>query len=353
MAGLAEQIIEETVDVGARQATMEGARGTKSVLVFGRAVPVQLYSTVTGAKKVADFETAGPNGGKLRRQDKAVAAEEPPENAGPTPIVEDAPEPEPEAPEPEDTDSREQAFADAEERAMAGMRSEPGEYRSVLVEEGTGIEVEAADVRRGVRLADGTFVDCTERLAAIEEHTRIERMEVIGTVDATRLPTARVKASHYVTANGEDAPETLRLLFEAIRATRRMAVVKWTQKTRQKEGVIVARPSMGGALVLLELAWAEDFRAPGPRQLAHMQAEVTRSEVDAARDLMNALADSPELLNELRDDAIELREELKRAALDGKVDSVVTPPSVASANRSLVDALAASVEQAHAARARA
>lgn len=204
----------------------------------------------------------------------------------------------------------------------------PGEYGSELVEDGTGVVVPPQDVRRGVRLEDGRFIDCTEQLAAIDEQTRLEQMEVLGFVDITRVPRARVKGAKYIGAADEQAPVALRLLFEALQVKRRGAVVKLTKTSRQTLGVI---GWLRGCLVLYELVFAEDFREPPARASRIQKVSVS----DAMVDRMVALIDSRPLRDDafdaLRDDAIGLREELKGKALAGEVARVVDPRPAAEA----------------------
>lgn len=196
-----------------------------------------------------------------------------------------------------------------------------GEYGRELVEEGSGVVVKPEDVRRGVRLEDGSFVDCTEQLAKIDEDTQLEGMEVVSFVDATQIHRLRVKASHYIGAVDGSSPKPLRLFYEAMRQTRRAAVVKVTKRSRQSLGALSV---YGGVLVLYELIFASDVRDVPPRARVIQKAQVTEREVEMAVALVEAMSGTIDTLDALSDDAISRRAELKAQALAG---GVVAPVS--------------------------
>lgn len=289
-------------------------------------VAVGLFPARAKSGALAEFDTAGPSGGVLQAQ--AVAR--------PTPVSEEVDVPE----QPVHSDPLSDApLASPERDALAAelddgppvellAASSPqvdGEYGRELVEEGTGEVVLPQNVRRGVRLEDGRFIDCTDELAKIAEQTRLDRMEVVSFVDVTRVPRARTVGAYYVGVADEKAAKPLRLIFEALRSTRRAAVVKLTKRTRQSLGVVVASNK---TLMLMELVWAEDHREPPARALAIQKAHVSDREVAQACKLVNAMSDSMESLNELRDDALALREELRAKALRGEVAEVIVPKAV-------------------------
>lgn len=301
-------------------------------------VPVGLFTTKQDPKSVAKFATAGPNGGVLAYETRAVAApvgegdgpdvpvQSDPLAVGDVVAADPGPEARDEAPEPEVTQA-----------AVV-----PGEYKQVLVEAGTGEVVEKEKVRRGIRREDGSFIDLTDQVEAIDERTKLERMDVVGFIDSTRVTRSRVLGSYFVGA-GDDpqAPRALRLIAEGLKKTRRAGVVKWTKASRQTLGVLV---SEGGTLRLLELAWAEDLREAPAKAAVIAKAVVTESEVDAVCELIEAMSDTTETLDNLRDDAIALREELIARAEAGEMDvRVVEPVAEAESAPDLEAALTASI----------
>lgn len=309
---------------------------------------VGLYGTNAKPGGLPGFENAGPSGGKLKTELKGA----------PAPVREtrdEAPEVEPGTSDPLATaEPSGSPLQDAARRSRdaAGVASPAGlgeagavvdgEYRRVLVEEGTGEEVPPDAVRKGVRLDDGRFIDCTDQLAAIEARTKLDRIDIVAFIDSTRIRRQRVIGARYV--GGRDAKQMakLKLLLKAMSSRRRVAVVKYTLRARQYLGVIEADAS-NGVLVLLDLVWTEDWReAPAKARLDAV--EVPEAQVEKMTALVDALADSPAVVDDLRDDAIALREELLRRAVAGEMDvSVVEPLPADPAEDDLEDALAASL----------
>lgn len=302
---------------------------------------VGLYKTTGDPKGVAKFETASPEGGILRTEKRAVetAPADTPQGVSPLAV----------AVEPKtDEDRAEPIPSDVAERqtkAYEELTTAPGEYRNVLIEEGTGEVVEPEEVRKGLRDADGNFTDLTDYLASIEQRTQLEQMEVVKFIDVGQVPRDRVMASYYIGSADVGAPRVLRLLSEAMQRKRRVALVKWTKSTRQAFGVVV-RDGRRNVLTLLQLAWAENVREPNAKCNALQQAEVSEQEVDAACSLIEAMQDTWEAADELRDNAIVMREELIEAVEDGTLKTFKLPPAKPEAGEDvdLADAMARSVE---------
>lgn len=295
-----------------------------TTLVLGKLeIPISLFSTQDKPEKLAEFTTAGPNGGRLTV--KPIAA--------PVPVAEDAMVPVDVPVQHSDPLGVEQGYATFDTNLMALNKGDvvgiavdgtsvAGEYRRELVEEGTGQVVTPEQVRRGVRLEDDRFIDCTDQLAEIERQTRIERAEIVAFVDVSKVPRARVKATQYVGTDDPNAPRALRLLYEAMKQRRRVAVLKLTKRSRQTLGVI---GWLGGSLVFYELVWSEDFRPAPLRATVIQKAVVTSDEVAQAMQLIDAMSGTVDAVDELRDDAIMLRERLMAQALEGLIPNVIEP----------------------------
>lgn len=323
----------ETTHTAPAMAPASSKAATRTTLVVaGIKAEVGLFTTEAKPSALADFDRAGPHGGKLVMETKAVEVKEDELSAGDEavrmdPLAED-PGPIDEAPI---------------EEPPAPKAVTEGEYRNVLVEEGTGEEVAPEQVRRGVRLDDGRFIDLTEQIDAIQERTKLDRMEVVSFFDIGQIQRERISGSYYIAAADKTAPHTLRALYEGMRKRRRAAIVKLTKRSRQSLGVIVAS-SKRKSLILHELIWQEDFRAAPEKALAIQQAIVSEREVAATCKLIDAMADTREALDELRDDAIALREELRARAEAGEMDvRVVEPVAVEAAEDDLEAALEASL----------
>jgi non-homologous end joining protein Ku len=315
-------------------------------------VPVGLFSTVASPSKLAQFDTAGPNGGvlKARAIARPVPVEETAVDVPDVPVASDplADDPGPEDPGPEETfeervraalGDRDPESSPLFDKTHAPLQQVDGQYGRELVEEGSGLVVLPQNVRKGVRLEDGRFIDCTTQLEVIDDTTKLERMEVLYFIDGTHVPRVRVKGAYYVGAADEKAPRALRIIFEALKATRRMAVVKLTKKSRQTLGVI---GNAGGVLVLLELVWSEDFREPPARATRIQKEQVTEQEVAMFSQLIEAMSAPPSVVDDLRDDAIALREELRVKAEAGEVAQIIMPAPATEAE-SLMASLEASL----------
>lgn len=312
-------------------------------------VPVGLFGTNSKPGKAVGFATAGPNGGVLKYEQRGVIAEEQTEEQPDQPVQTSDPlaaDPGPEGPSLEDTVERAERIATTGRKLMD--RTEPegalvdGEFRQVLVEQGTGEVVEPEDVRRGVRLDDGSFVDCTEQLDAIVERTKLDRIEVVKCIDATQIRAERTVGAYYVGAQETEGLPYLRLFFEALKRRREVAVVKYTTRSRQQLGVIGAS-AKGQALVLRNLVWAEDWRdVPAKAQVG--KVAVNETHVDAMEAILEAMHGHVDDLDELRDDALALREELRARAEHGEMAEVVEPRPDEPGDDDLEAALEASLE---------
>lgn len=334
---------------------------TVTTLAIGKVeVGVGLFTAhADPKKKLVEFDTAGPNGGVLKMRSVArpapveEAVERPAEPVVGDPLGDDlfadappshtlaaaAPGPTPlEAVPVVDEPAMAAAGLTGEQFAASGVaaedtpgwpgaRPEPqflaapdGQYGTELVEEGTGEIVLRENVRRGVRLEDGSFVDCTHELERIDTVTKLEKMTVVGFVDSTAIARYRVSKAYWLGAMDERAPYALRVILEGLKRRRRVGLAKVTKRSRQSLGVIAAR---GDCLMFLELVWAEDLREAPAKAKAVARAKVSEQSVERMAALVDAMALTPAAVDELRDDAIALREDLHARALRGEVEAQV------------------------------
>jgi DNA end-binding protein Ku len=294
---------------------------TTKLKLMGIEAPVSLYKA-SGEKKREDLETAGPNGGALRAE-KVAAEDEAPAERKDTPL--------PPVPE-------------------AAPASAPGRYAQALIEEGSGEVVGPDDVRKGIRLEDGTFVDLTAHLERAAEETALQALEVITFIRREQVPRDRIRQSYYVAAgDGEGFPPAplLRALMEAMKAAGRVGVVRWTKAQKgQTLGVLVVHAS--GALEVLELEWAENMRLPNARCLSHLHAEVSVAQVDRTVELITAMSGGRSDLDDLQDARAQIEERVIADARAGKLEGVETveAPAPDEGMEDLEKVLAASVEEA-------
>ncbi|MCA1571671.1 MAG: hypothetical protein LC798_15425 [Chloroflexi bacterium] len=183
-------------------------------------------------------------------------------------------------------------------------------------------------VQQGIHLADGTWLDLTDRLAEVDRLTKVDGLEVVATIASNAVPRQRVRDAHYVAGSDPATYKVLALLWDALRAEGAAAVVRWTKRTAQALGIVVARG--GGAipahLVLLELEWAQNMRPVPERASGPVHAVTTADERDAAAELVMAFYRPVSALDELADTRLAKRAELLALARDGKLDAYDPPP---------------------------
>lgn len=291
--------------------------------------PIKLYKTSGDEGKSLSFVTAGPNGKPLRMEKKPVEAA--PEDteaetdafglsegdgvddtvvpaAEPPPAVTEDPGPEPGS-----------SSASASVPPAGAGDSAPGTFRNVMIEEETGVEVAPEDVRRGIRRADGEFVDLTDALERVDEDSKEERLQVLDFIRRERVPRERVVGSYYLAAGATGyAPRVLRILYEAMRKTERVAIVRWTKGKGQTLGLLV--PHSSGALVVLEVIFAEAARKPNSACLAHMKASVSASHIERAVELIDSMKSPPSALDGYANRRVQLQRELVEKAEAGEFD---------------------------------
>lgn len=208
-------------------------------------------------------------------------------------------------------------------------------------------------VEHGVTLDDGTWIDLTDQLALIDERTRIEGMEVVATITGHAVPRTWIRDSHWVTlagGAGQRDAKVLALLWFALRETDEAAVVRWTKRTNQSLGIIVATgmrsvpESM--ALCVLEVEWPQNRRKPGPRSTTPISAETSDRERAAAIELVRSLHEPPGVLVALRDERAGARADLLSAAREGRAGEVKLPPAPSPVRpvEDVADALLAGAE---------
>jgi non-homologous end joining protein Ku len=279
---------------------MAAPRGTKTTLAFGLVkCPIALYGTTGKPEDAPKWDTAGPNHGFLKTAAELMVEDS---DAGDSPL----------AIEPSEPDAELAA-------APSGLFEMNGDER---------VPVERADVRRGLRREDGTFIDLTENIADIEARTKLEEMRVVEFIRTEELRRDRIRNSYFVASDAPGTAKVLRLLCEVMQAKKRIGIVKWTKRSRQSLGAIVPYPD-GKTIEVLELSWPEDVREPPEKVLWPAQVEVSADELGVANELVAVMsgrrADS---LDVQRDDARGMYRELLARAEAGEMFTMPeAPPS--------------------------
>lgn len=328
-------------------------RATNTVLAFGKVkTAVSLYKTTGAETEAAEWDTAGPNGGKLRYVDRAA------EKQDPTADVQTVEDPLAGDSGPIESEAREVASRASEraERATqiaetaAKVERPEGELRRILVEEGdeTETEVTREAIRRGVR-RDGKFIDLTTQLDAIAEQSKLEEARIVSFIDVGQVDRARILGSYDIGANEPGAASVLHTLYIGLRNSRRVGVVKFTKRSVQSLGIVTAHPRRK-TLVLIEVEWANRVRVPHEKAAAVTNAEVDPDAVKGVEALIELMEGPRVELDKLRDDRETQTAALLEAVEAGKVETFKAPePPKPEPRKTMAELLAESIAAADAA----
>lgn len=187
-------------------------------------------------------------------------------------------------------------------------------------------ETEVAKPRKGLRREDGTFIDFTDEIDAIAEHTKLEEMRVADFIRTEEVRRGRVLGSYYLAPDGPGAAKVIRLLHEAMRETKRVAVVKFTKRSKQSLAVLIPLAE-SKSLEVIEMAWAEDLREVPVKCESCAAIPVSEEEINLAVDLVNAMSSTrADALDTLTDDARQMRRDLIAKAEAGETFTVAARP---------------------------
>jgi non-homologous end joining protein Ku len=218
---------------------------------------------------------------------------------------------------------------------VAADGDSPGYWQYALSEDGTAVNAydenpvpemaiyaRSPQPRKGIRKADGVFVDLTDEIEEVAERSTLEEMRVVSFIDVRHVPRERIIGSYYLA--GDDLqgllPPTrlLAVLMRAMRASSKVAVVRFSKRVGQTLGVLT--PQRNGALLLLELAYSAQERSPNPRCLAHAKVEPREGEVEGALELIESMAGKRDSLDGIRDARLVMEDELIARAEAGELD---------------------------------
>jgi non-homologous end joining protein Ku len=201
--------------------------------------------------------------------------------------------------------------------------------------------------RKGILDAAGAFVDLTEEIDAIADRTKLESMRIASFVRTEEIRRERIIGSYFLAPDGPGATHIVAMLARAMQAEKRVAVVRWTKRSRQALGVLIADPQTGG-LKVIELAWAEDCRqAPVRAEIpAAAIMDVSDEEVALARDLVQAMASTrADALDTLVDEARGMIRELRERAEAGEKFSLPALAAEAPGGAEVIELLRSSTSE--------
>jgi hypothetical protein len=156
------------------------------------------------------------------------------------------------------------------------------------------------------------WVDLTAELAEVDDAFRLDGIRIESTAPESTLEASRVRGASYVVPRTPESRVFLGHLWDGLRTSNSIAVVRFSKRTNEYLGVLRARGSGTKAFVeLLEVEWFENAVPLPPT------AELSPPIGSAATAAMAALRD-PGVLGRLRDERNARRAELLQAAREGR-----------------------------------
>lgn len=211
----------------------------------------------------------------------------------------------------------------------------------------TGEPVEAADIVKGFRDADGTFYPIpAEAIANIDAATKLDSFEVDFFVPLEDIPLARATDSYYLMPTKGSSPKALRLLLDALKP-----IPKGPDKRGAMAGVFKLMPRslqhlavvypMGDGLFVSTLAWAADFRQADEAMGSLAGVDSDKRHLEAARALVANYTEPVDAIDSLSDEVRERRAELIAKAAAGRP---IEAAPVSAAPKKAADDLMAALE---------
>lgn len=220
--------------------------------------------------------------------------------------------------------------------------SEYRAIRQVEVDAVTNEPIDTSDIAYGWRDGDGTFLALDRaELDRAREDAKLDHIAIDCFVPAAKLDPTLVRGAYYLMPQRRfpQVTKAMKMLAEAMRLEKRVAVAKLCLRDRQARCVIAPR---GDTLMLYTMAWAEQLVEPDADVLAHATEKVTKAELTMARELVRATAADGESFDEMRDDMIVAVEKLSETGVRAAVATGATTAQVTKA-ADLLEALEASL----------
>jgi hypothetical protein len=214
----------------------------------------------------------------------------------------------------------------------AGTEPEPDEPEGEQPEpeqpEGDEPEPDAAEDTgpvyvQGVKVGDRLLEIPASELEWAKASTKLERVEVLESIDYRRVPTDRLVGSFWVQPDpGFEKP--LATLMKAMIDSHRALVVKFALKSRQRLGIIRPRATPSGfALLANVVTFQAEWRAPDERVLApgELLGVVDPRAVQHARTILDDLKGTGrDIFDSTTDDYVDELDKLVTYAAGGLYD---------------------------------
>jgi DNA end-binding protein Ku len=217
----------------------------------------------------------------------------------------------------------------AMERTQGGWTGQRSDPLADPENESTGTSMaltQPEKLRKGILNTEGEFLDLTDEIDALADRTKLDEMRVSDFIRTEQVQRGRILGSYYVAPDGPGAAKVIRLLHEAMRETKRVAVVRFTKRSRQSLAVLIPLAETK-ALEVIEMAWNEDMREVPVKCEACAQVDVNDEEIELAVSLVEAMSSTrADSLDTLTDDARQLRRDLIAKAEAGETFTVPARP---------------------------
>jgi DNA end-binding protein Ku len=210
------------------------------------------------------------------------------------------------------------------------------------VDPSTGEEVPYAEIVKGYELAPDRYVVIEPGELESLEPKKTKTIEIEEFVDLSQIDPVYYDHPYYL-APGPGGSKPYRLLLEAMRETRKVAIARVV--IRSKEQLVAVRP-MGEALGMATMLFADEVLAPDRLDEVAEAADVktTARELDIAKQLVDSLAGDfePDSFHDTyRQQVLEL---IERKAQGKAIAVQPAPEEVAAPAPDLMSALKASLE---------
>lgn len=209
-------------------------------------------------------------------------------------------------------------------------------YRRVA--ESTGEEVQYKDIQTGYSLPDGNVVMLTDKDFEDAYGKLSREAEILMFTDPANVPDI-AKSKPFFVQPGKGGEKAYALLVAALRATGKVAIVKFGMQKRKRLGALT--PTEDGYLLLEQLEWAQDVKKP---DFAAPAPELRDAEVSAAVALIGTMEDEFDYSSVLDDSQVKLNELITARIERGQVTGGFVTSDRGPAPQDIMAALTASIE---------
>ena len=183
--------------------------------------------------------------------------------------------------------------------------------KEIIAEERTAYLPYEGPVLRGVREGDEFFAIGDHEVAQIDELTKLDALTINEFIPVKDVPWERAQACYFLAPPKGVGARALATLRDAMERKKVVGVAKLMPKSRQKLAIIY--PKYGGLMVTC-LAYSSTFAQVEEGAAKIATAEVNPTVLDLTMRLIDEMSADVSVLDEYRDDLIELKADLVERA---------------------------------------